>query len=129
MDPIAVDALTTYEVADDGSGVRLHFADPEGRARTLVVPIASLQQLTLSMPKIMQEALCASYRDPTLRLVHAVASWVIERASDGRNWLLTFTTPDHFSISFAITDNDLNQLSTSLNDYELEAFPGGLRMQ
>jgi hypothetical protein len=129
MDSITVDSLTTYEVADDGSGVSLHFVDPEGRAQALLLPLASLRQLTLSLPKIMQEALCASYRDATLRLVHAVASWVIERASDGKNWLVTFTTADHFSISFAVTDSDLDQLSASLNDYELEAFPNGLRVQ
>ena len=129
MDPIAMYSLTTYEVASDGSAVRLHFVDPEGIARSLQVPFAGLQQLTLTMPKIMEEALRASYRDPTLRLVHAVTSWVIERASDGRNWLLSFSTPDHFSISFALTDGDLNGLSSLLNDYELEAFPYGLRMQ
>jgi len=45
MDQIAVDSLTTYEVADDGSGVSLHFVDPDGRAQALLVPLTSLRQL------------------------------------------------------------------------------------
>ena len=128
MDPIQMDSLTTYDVADDGSMARLHFIDAAGRSRTLQIPFASLQQLTLSMPKIMQQTLRTCYQDPTLRLVHVVASWVVERASDGARWLLTFRTPDEFSISFAVTDGEMSRLAASLNDYEPKAFTGGVRM-
>ena len=126
MDPVEVGTLTTYEIATDGVGARLHFVDSNGNARTVYVPVEMLKLLTLSMPKIMLEVLRAQFHDPTLRLVHSVDSWRVERASDGKTCILTFTTPDHFSISFNVNDQDLNQLSEAVGDYELDAFPEGL---
>ncbi len=81
------------------------------------------------MPKIMLQVLRTRYGDSSLRLVHAVESWKVERASDGRNCILTFTTPDCFTISFNVNDQDLNLLSEAVGDYELDAFPDGLRFQ
>ena len=126
MDPVEVGTLTTYEIATDGVGARLHFVDSNGNARTVYVPVEMLKLLTLSMPKIMLEVLRAQFHDPTLRLVHSVDSWRVERVSDGKTCILTFTTPDHFSISFNVNDQDLNQLSEAVGDYELDAFPEGL---
>jgi hypothetical protein len=121
-----VGTLTTYEIATDGAGARLHFVDSNGNARTVYVPVEMLKLLTLSMPKIMLEVLRAQFHDPTLRLVHSVDSWRVERASDGKTRILTFTTPDHFSISFNVNDKDLSQLSDAVIDHELDAFPQGL---
>ena len=126
MDPVEIGTLTTYEIANDGAGARLNFVDANGQAQSVYVPIDNLKLLTLSMPKIMVEALRAQFRDPTLRLVHTVENWRVERASDGKTSILTFTTPDHFSISFGVSDEDLYQLSEVVGDYELDAFPQGL---
>jgi hypothetical protein len=126
MDTVQMDALTTYEVSPDGEGVNLNFVDAKGEARAVYAPMEVLKQLTLSMPKIMLEVLQARFRDPTLRLVHTVNSWQTERASDGETIILTFTTPDRFSISFNVTEKDLLQLSDAISTYEIEAFPGGL---
>jgi hypothetical protein len=127
MDPVEVGTLTTYEIATDGAGARLHFVDSNGSARTVYVPVEMLKLLTLSMPKIMLEVLRAQFHDPTLRLVHSVDSWRVERANDGKTCILTFTTPDHFSISFNVNDQDLSQLSDAVIDHELDAFPQGLQ--
>jgi hypothetical protein len=127
MDPVEVGTLTTYEIATDGVGARLHFVDSNGNARTVYVPVEMLKLLTLSMPKIMLEVLRTQFHDPTLRLVHSVDSWRVERASDGKTCILTFTTPDHFSISFNVNDKDLSQLSDAVIDHELDAFPQGLQ--
>jgi hypothetical protein len=126
MDAVEIGTLTTYQIANDGAGVLLNFVDVKGRARSVYVPVEMVKFLTLSMPKIMMEVLRAQFHDPTLRLVHAVDSWRVERASDGKTCILTFTTPDHFSISFNVNDQDLNQLSEAVGDYELDAFPEGL---
>jgi hypothetical protein len=126
MDPVQMDTLTTYEVSPDGEGVHLNFVDAKGESRAVYAPMEVLKQLTLSMPKIMLEVLQAHFRDPTLRLVHTVDSWQTERASDGETIILTFTTPDHFSISFNVSENDLVQFSETIGTYEIEAFPGGL---
>jgi len=122
---LEIGALTTYEIANDGAGARLNFIDANGREQSVYVPIEYLKQLALSMPKIMSEALRAQFQDPTLRLVHTVENWRVERSSDGKA-ILTFTTPDHFAISFGIKDEDLDRLSDLLGDYELEAYPQGL---
>jgi hypothetical protein len=127
MGPVEVGTLTTYEIATEGAGARLHFVDSNGSARSVYVPVEMLKLRTLSMPKIMLEVLRAQFRDPTLRLVHSVDSWRVERASDGKTCILTFTTPDHFSISFNVNDKDLSQLSDAVIDHELDAFPQGLQ--
>jgi hypothetical protein len=124
MDPVEIGTLTTYEIANDGAGARLNFVDANGQAQSVYVPIDNLKLLTLSMLKIMVEALRAQF--PTLRLVHSVENWRVERASDGKTNILTFTTPDHFLISFGVSDEDLYQLSEVVGDYELDAFPEGL---
>jgi hypothetical protein len=126
MDPVEIGALTTYEIANDGVGARLNFVDANGRVQSVYAPIENLKLLTLSMPKIMLEALRAQFHDSALRLVHTVENWRVERASDGKTIILTFTTPDHFAISFGVNDQDLNQLSEVIGDYELEAFSLGL---
>jgi hypothetical protein len=127
MDPLDVDTLTTYEVAHDGSCARLNFRDRDGQERYVRVPMDTLKTLTLSLPKIMLEVLRAHLRDPTLRLVHSVETWRVERASDGKTCILTFVTPDQFSISFSVNDAALNELSQTVIEYELEAFPQGLQ--
>jgi hypothetical protein len=126
MDPVEIGALTTYEIANDGAGARLNFVDAKGRAQSIYIPIENLKLLTLSMPKIVLEALRVRFHDSSLRLVHTVENWRVERASDGKMSILTFTTPDNFVISFGINDQDLNQLSEVIGDYERDAFPQGL---
>ena len=126
MDPVEIGTLTTYAIATNGGGVDLNFVDANGDSRTVFVPVEILKLLALSMPKIMLEVLQAQYRDPSLRLVHAVDSWSVERASDGRSCILTFTTPDQFSIAFKVNERDLGQLSDAVVDHELDAFPLGL---
>jgi hypothetical protein len=53
MQPVDVDTFTTYEVADDGSGVRLNFQDNQGCQACVSIPMEALKTLTLSLPKIM----------------------------------------------------------------------------
>jgi hypothetical protein len=47
-----VTSLTTYEVAPDGSSVKLNLLDAAGRDASLIVPLEALTTLALSMPKI-----------------------------------------------------------------------------
>jgi hypothetical protein len=126
MESVEVDTFTTYEVAGDGSGVRLNFQDNRGCETAVSIPMEALKTLTLSLPKIMLEVLQVHMKDPTLRLVHAVDTWRVERASDGQTCILTFVTPDQFSISFNVNDAALAELSEAVIEHELEAFPQGL---
>lgn len=65
MDSVELGTLTTCEIVEDGAGARLNFVDANEQAQSIYVPIENLNLLTLSMPKIMLEALrmqlsCAS---------------------------------------------------------------------
>ena len=51
MHSLAIGALTTCEIANDGAGACLNFVDVNGREQSVYVHIECLKQLTLSMPK------------------------------------------------------------------------------
>src|SRR5262252_2814632 len=71
-----VESLTTYEVAPDGSRVKLNLLDAEGKPASLIVPLEALRVLALSMPKIVFHAVRqATGGDDALRLVHGVENW------------------------------------------------------
>lgn len=68
--PIKAQLLTTYEVASGGTSCRINFVDTEGAAKAVELPVWCLQQLTLTIPKIMFEASKALYGNISLRLNH-----------------------------------------------------------
>ena len=123
-----VESLTTYEVAPDGSRVKLNLLDAEGKPASLIVPLEALRVLALSMPKIVFHAVRqATGGDDALRLVHGVENWKIERAVDPDYAILTFATPDKFEVSFAVRDATLAQMAELMGEFHIEAFPEGLR--
>jgi len=125
---IEVTALTNYEVAPDGSSVKLNVLDAGGRDASFIVPLGTLRALALSLPGIvLQAARCASGGGDTLRLVHDVAHWKIERATDPEYAILTLMTPDRFELSFSIKDATLAQMAELMSEFHIEAFPDGLQ--
>jgi hypothetical protein len=126
LSSIKAESLTYYEVAADGTHCRLCFVDRDGAEQAVEFPVACLQQLMLTIPKIACEALRGLYNDASLELVHIVDSWQV-RSAPGRRVLLTLTTPDGFSISFSISSRELGELAEAAVEYEVEAFPEGLR--
>jgi len=124
---VEVTELTTYEVAPDGSSIRMNVVDVDGRKASIIVPMQNLQRLAFTIPKMVSEALQAAYGNPTLRLVHKVDLWKVERGEDGESVILTFATPDHFQMSFAVAEKELTSMAESVVEYEIEAFPGGLQ--
>lgn len=124
---VEMQELTTYEVAPDGSSIRMNFIDVDGRKASIIVPMQNLKQLAFTIPKMVSDALRAAYGNPALRLVHKVDLWKVERGDDGRSVILTFATPDHFQMSFAVEERELASMAESVVEYEIEAFPGGLQ--
>src|SRR5262249_18333676 len=118
--------LTTYQVAPDGSSVLMGFVDADGRRASIIVPMANLQRLAFTIPKMVSDALQAAYGNPALRLVHKVDLWKVERGDDGKSVILTFATPDHFQMSFAVEDKELAKMADSVVEYEIEACGAGL---
>jgi hypothetical protein len=125
---VDVNALLDYEVAADGSHVRLNLANDLGNQVNVTLPIECLKQLVLSLPVILEQTLRALHQNPALRLVHTVKLWTVERASDQKNLILSFRTPDHFSISFRVDQADILRMADSFVDHEVDAYPLGLRV-
>src|SRR5215510_13453711 len=119
---VEIKDLTTYEVAPDGSSIRMNFVDVDGKKASIIVPIQNLQQLAFTIPKMVSEALLAAYGNPALRLVHKVELWKLERGDDGKSVILTFATPDHFQMSFAVEEKELARMAEFVGEHEIEAF-------
>jgi hypothetical protein len=124
---VEVRELTTYEVAPDGSSIRMRFLDPEGREMSIIVPMENLRTLAFTMPKMVGDAMQAAYGTAALRLVHMVDMWKIERGDDGKSVILTFATPDHFQISLAVDGKDLARMAESAVEHEKDALPDGMQ--
>jgi hypothetical protein len=79
--------LTTFDIAQDGSYVRLHMQSAEGGPATVVLPLESLNQLLMTLPKMVQMALQRSHADDSLRLVHALkdSNWRLAKDTMRRN--------------------------------------------
>jgi len=122
-----VQELTTYQIAPDGSSTRLNMLNSDGKEVAVIVQMESVKQLALTMPKIMTETLRKACGNPSLRLVHNVEKWAIER-NEKDGLILTFKTPDNFEVSFSVADKDLTSIAEAMVDYEIEAYPGGLHI-
>ncbi len=123
---IEVLALTTYEVAPDGSGVRMNVIDVAGNHASVIVPTDCLRALALTMPKMVSDTVSGGRGDPSVRIVHALSSWFLERAGDGSTVLLTMETRDRLQISFALPESALVALADGISSHEVEAFSPAL---
>jgi hypothetical protein len=111
-------ALTTFEVAPDGSHVRLNVRDRAGQPASLVLPAASVNQLLMTLPRVAQTALRRSHGDDSLRFVHPLESFVLELGeidANGRQQIiLTMKTGGGFSVSFGGSEEAMTGLGRSL---------------
>src|ERR1700736_1709975 len=100
---IEAETLTTFELAPDGSRVRLNGAAADGCPVSLSLPSECLNQLAMTLPRMASEALQRQYNDNALRMVYPACTWRIEPgAGGGDSFILTLGTPDGFEVSFAI---------------------------
>ncbi len=115
-------SVTECQVAADGSNCRLCFVDSFGIERSVELPVGCLEQL-LARARTTPAADDGPHAPKD---VHVVASWRVQSAS-GRRVVFTFTTPDGLSFSFSISSAELGDLADAAVEYEVEAFPEGLR--
>jgi hypothetical protein len=57
MNEMTASALTTFEVALDGSSVRLNLLDQEGRPASVTLPAQCVNQLLMTIPRMVETAL------------------------------------------------------------------------
>lgn len=113
---IKITALTTCSVGDDGQSVTLCMKDKRGEAVALTLAIHELGMLTMTLPKLMEDALRQRYRDASLRYTHPLAGWAIEQANEPDQIIFTMTTQDGFGVSFSLPRGNAGQLGRALSD-------------
>jgi hypothetical protein len=105
--------LTTFEVASDGSTISINVTDQNSRPGSLVLPAECLRQMMMTLPEMAQQALERRYRDPSLRITYPVSSWRLEASTDSSKLILTLSTDDGFSVSFAVVGDQLAAMAQS----------------
>lgn len=106
--------LTTWAVLPGGNQVCLGFAATGGGTHRIVLPFEALVGLLMTLPRMMQSALDERFPDGTLRLVHRLALWRLERAEGDNGLILKLATRDGFEVAFALPDEDAGSLGTAL---------------
>ncbi len=121
--------LTTYDVASDGSHVRMHMLDQDGQAASLVLPTTCLNQLLMTLPAMVQAALRNGPGDGSRRLVHSIDECTLESGeADARGveqLILTLTTSGGFSASYVAPVETLASVAHSILNQVPEHFEAG----
>lgn len=127
---IHADALTTFEISPDGNKVRLNVRDEQGSPGTLELPAGCMNQLLMSLPGMIQQALRRNQGDHSLRLAYPMEGFRLEQGDVGddgaQRYLLTLQTDGSFEITFAIRDNLLGVVAQTIVDQVIDAGQGVL---
>jgi hypothetical protein len=111
-------ALTTFEVALDGSQVRLNVCDRAGEPAALILPAACVNQLLMTIPRLVETALRNSHGDDSLRFVHPIENFSLElaepRAGGEPQVILTIATGGGFKASFGASEEMMMRLAHSI---------------
>jgi hypothetical protein len=113
-----VQKLTTFVVTDDGTHLRMNVACRDGAEVSLGLPTECLQELMMTLPRMMSEALRVRYHDESLRLVYPADNIRIELSSDPKTIIVTLATPDGFEVSFGLTRQQMTVFDTATSDLE-----------
>lgn len=116
VDKVRVAALTTSEVGEGGTEIRLCMRDEAGREVTLEFPAALAASLILTLPRLMERCVQQLRGDAT-RLVFPMQCWALEGADETENFILTLRTPDGFSVAFAVSKDDARGLAEALQTH------------
>ena len=117
------ESVTDCQVDKSGELFRLGLACADGSQASVVLPVDCLRSLLMTLPNVIERALRAKYGDHTLKVVYPMGGWSLHTAEGSENLILTVTTPDHFKVSFSLTQADATHLATSLGQIEPAAKP------
>ena len=118
------DALTCFEVAKDGSSIRMDIEDTSGRPASVTLPTRCLNQLMMTLPRMVTAAVQRLHRDRSLRIVYPVEKLCVELSSDLRTRILTLETPDGFNVSFSLSEEQCGDIGdTKQRAAEITAEP------
>jgi len=113
-DTIIGERLTSWATAEGGEHVRLGFEDAAGRACAVILPISVLSALMMTIPRMLRQALEARFADGSLRMIHELGDWRVERAVGADASILSLATPDGFEVTFAVATPQADRLGQTL---------------
>jgi hypothetical protein len=114
---IEAEAVTTYEVAADGTRFSLNFRRASGEVGSITLPSECLNQLVMTMPCIAAEALRKRYRNSTMRLVYPLGDWSLAATDCSSRLILTLKTPDGFQIAFSVDPADVCRIGEVMSEH------------
>src|SRR5262249_28532370 len=118
---IKVATLTTFEVAPDGTTLRMGVVDSDGNPAFVVIPSTCLDRLLMTLPDMLHRSLQARFHDDSLRVVFPAEKWRLERTAFADRFILTLATSGGFEASFGFDDLGLSDLADALVDRNDEA--------
>ena len=110
---IAIKGLVRFETANDGASISLLAEDVSGAPVRLTFSTEVLSSLVMTLPQMVTAAVQRHRNDPSARLVYPLAESKMELGTDLSTRILTLTTPDGFTVSFALTDAQFSDLAQS----------------
>jgi hypothetical protein len=110
---IDIKRLARFETGEDGASISLIGEDVSGRSIRLTFPTDVLSSLIMTLPQMVTAAVQRSRNDPSARLVYPLAESRIELSTDLSTRILTLKTPDGFTVSFAVSDDQFRELARS----------------
>ena len=110
---IDIKSLAKFEIGEDGISISLLVEDISGRSVRLVFPTEVLSSLTMTLPQMLTAAIQRRRNDPSARLVYPLAESKTELSTDFSTRILTLKTPDGFTVSFAVSEQQLREIGQS----------------
>ncbi|MEJ0098472.1 MAG: hypothetical protein WDO12_01470 [Pseudomonadota bacterium] len=121
---IVASALTTFALSPDGSRVRFNVRDDEGEVSALDLPAGCVNQLLMTLPRIIKESLRQSCGDQSMRLAYPMEAFQLERGDVGddgvQHYLLTLQTEGSFEVTFSIKDKLLAFVAQTIGNQVVE---------
>jgi hypothetical protein len=110
---IDIKRLARFETGEDGASISLVAEDVSGRSVRLTFAIDVLGSLIMTLPQMVTAAIQRCRNDPSARLVYPLAESRTELSTDRSTRILTLKTPDGFTVSFALSDDQFRELVRS----------------
>jgi hypothetical protein len=115
--------LMNYVVDADGSAVCLRGRDEHGIDFNLRLSVDQIGSLAMTLPGILQRAMRVRYRDESLRYVFSLGSWALETTPEASTLILSLTTTDGFTASFALSRPAIGDLAATLSEQDVAHAP------
>jgi hypothetical protein len=109
--------LTSWAACPDGERVQVGFEDEAGRSCAISLPVEVLSALMMTIPRMLRQALKRRFPDGSLRMIHPLGDWRVEKAAGADTSILSLATPDGFEVAFAVGADDAERLGAVLRRF------------